>query len=95
MSTMPGRLPMAATEIPPEWIELRREIIAREGCAVRPGHDATIEVQSINTGAFLALMLPGGGTRFVTRADRDAILTALTAPPQPSPLNSSLPCPNA
>lgn len=63
------------------WVELRREIIQREGCAVRAGLDRTIEVQLINssTGRFLTLTLPNGERCFASVEERDAILARLQA----------------
>ncbi len=76
--------PIALAALPPEWLAERREIIARDGVAVRAGLGPWIEVQSINTGAWLKLALPGGAVEFMTFAERDAALAELHAPrPRP------------
>ena len=66
------------SDIPPEWIDVVRAVLDREGRAFRAGDpDPTIEVQSINDGQFRALTLPKGGTHFASAADRDAVLQQL------------------
>jgi hypothetical protein len=66
--------PITAAEVPPEWIADVRAIALRDGHAVRAGAEATIEVQSINTGLFGRLMLPGSGHHFTSEAERDGVL---------------------
>lgn len=58
----------------PEWTEFMRELIQREGRAVRAGRDNTIEVQSFNTGEWHSINLPHGKPFFTTTAERDAAL---------------------
>jgi hypothetical protein len=70
----PIRVAIDAAKLPAEWPGIVREIALREGNAVRAGAGATIEVQLINTGEFRALMLPNGGTCFVSDSDRDLVL---------------------
>ncbi|MBP8256059.1 MAG: hypothetical protein KAX37_01955 [Opitutaceae bacterium] len=73
-----------ASDIPPEWIEVVRATLDREGVAFRAGvNRPTIEVQSVTDGQFRALMLPRGGTHFSTPEDRDAILRQLSTHPKP------------
>ncbi|MBI5689286.1 MAG: hypothetical protein HZC55_04255 [Verrucomicrobia bacterium] len=69
--------PVTAADCDEWWIALRREILVREGQAIRQGAGLTIEVQSINTGRFHPLTLPNDATSFATLADRDAILCRL------------------
>lgn len=76
--------PITIELITPEWIELRREIIAREGHAVRAGEVGvgqagpyTIELKSLRTNEWGRIMLPGGATAFTSAADRDAVLRQL------------------
>ena len=66
--------PITAADVPPEWIDDVRTIAQRDGHAVRAGAESTIEVQSINTGLFGRLMLPGSGHHFTTDAERDVVL---------------------
>lgn len=73
-STVP---PIAASDLPPDWIPLRREIIVRDGVAVRAGAGASIEVKSLTTNEWCRLTLHGGAQAFVTFADRDAVLAQL------------------
>lgn len=74
---------ITAEQVPAAWIAAVREVARRDGHAVRAhstgsgqaGAGAhTIEVQSINTGEWQPLMLPGDGCTFATVADRDAVL---------------------
>lgn len=63
-----------------EWIRVRREIIQREGCAVRAGAGRTIEVQLVNRPGtvFMPLFGPDGVNRsFASEALRDEILRRL------------------
>lgn len=68
---------IAASEIPPEWPGIIREIVQREGVAICAGLDNTLQSQVINTGAFSKIMLPGGGFSFATAEDRDAVLAEI------------------
>lgn len=84
--------PVGLEEIAPEWIEERREIVAREGRALRPGRGASIEIKSLTPHEQLAahdplwlndwllLALPGGATECRTPAERDTLLARLVAP---------------
>ncbi|MBL9187892.1 MAG: hypothetical protein JNK23_10460 [Opitutaceae bacterium] len=74
---MTTHAPIALDTLPPEWLAERRAIIAREGVAVRAGAGPWIEVQSINTGAWLRLALPERATVFASTAERDEALAAL------------------
>ena len=66
--------PITAADLPAGWAAIVRETAQREGHAVRGGAGCTIEVQSITTGNFYRLMLPGGGFAFTTAEERDAVL---------------------
>jgi len=70
-----------AADLPPEWIAERRAIVVRDGHATRAGRGGSIEVQSINTGAWLVLQLPDKATQFTTAEDRDAVLRQLQGYP--------------
>jgi hypothetical protein len=64
-------------EVAPEWIPLRREIIAREGYAVRGGGCAsgfTIEVKSLTTNEWQPCGWHHGAACFATEAERDEVL---------------------
>ena len=81
--------PIALDQVPAEWIELRREIIQRDGYALRAGDGNSIEVKSLTpreqmaerdplrTNAWCPLALPGGAVNFRTAEDRDAVLSQL------------------
>lgn len=66
-------------DITPEWIAERREIIHRDGYAVRAGR-GTIEVKSLHTNEWLVLQLPHNARCFADDADRAAVLTQLIRP---------------
>lgn len=70
--------PIPASAVPPEWIAGVAAALRRDGQAIRAGAGCTIEVQSINTGRWMPLMLPGNGSTFVSEADRGAVLHLLT-----------------
>lgn len=71
-----------SSDIPPDWIDTVRRLLAREGRAFRAGDpQPTIEIQSIYDGQFRALTLPKGGTHFASAADRDAVLRQLQTHP--------------
>lgn len=69
--------PVTVADVSDSWIQERREIIVREGYALRPGLDLTIEVKSLTTNEWLPLTLPGDTIRFVSSAERDAVLRRL------------------
>lgn len=75
-----------------EWIASRREIIARDGYALRAGAGArghTIEIKSLTpheqlaaedplrTNVWCVLALPDGAREFAQRSERDAVLGRL------------------
>lgn len=78
MSTPP---PIAIDQITPEWIAERREIILREGRAVRAGAGNRIEVKSLTDNRWYCLTLPGGALAFTLELERDAVVHALTTAP--------------
>ncbi|MBI5771900.1 MAG: hypothetical protein HZA93_29275 [Verrucomicrobia bacterium] len=83
MNPLLAKPAITAAAVPDAWIATVREVAQRDGHAVRGGTMGgcpTIEVQSINTGNFAALMLPGDGFTFLTAQDRDAVLARLWAP---------------
>lgn len=64
----------------PEWIALVREIVVREGRALRAAVGPigpTIEVKSLVTNEWHPLLLEGSVRAFATPDDRDAVLRAL------------------
>lgn len=70
--------PVTAEECSAEWIAIRREIILREGRAVRAGESApTVEIKSLVTNEWAVLTLPNEATRFATVQDRDVVLAQL------------------
>lgn len=70
-------LPVTAAECSAEWVALRRAILVRDGQACRAGLGLTIEIKSLRTNEWHPLALPGEGVRFVSPADRDAVLAQL------------------
>lgn len=74
-----GKPGITAAEITPEWIAQVSGVIVEEGFQVRHGFKRTIEIQSQRGGGWLALNLPDNQTHFATTADRDEILSKLTA----------------
>lgn len=81
--------PVTLAQLPEDWIAERREVVVREGYALRAGAGATIEIKSLTLTVQLAvddplkrnqwlrLALPDNAPAFATDADRDAVLTAL------------------
>ncbi len=88
MKTLPY---LTRADVPTDWIEERRVLIARDGFALRAGPLGRIEIKTqrpaptVNT--WVTLTLPGGALGFVKDADRDAVLRLLQAP-GPSALNA-------
>jgi hypothetical protein len=76
----PSIKPSLAEEIPAAWIAQVREVILRDGCAIRAGFpDLTIEVQLINRPeTWQPLNLSTNTCHFATEQDRDAVLKMLT-----------------
>jgi hypothetical protein len=75
-------LTVERAEITPEWLALRREIIAREGLAVRGAAcrgGFTIEVKSLRTNEWGPLGWHLGALCFATAAERDVVLGDLQA----------------
>lgn len=68
-------------EISAEWLAARREVIVRDGYALRAGAAGSIEIKSLTTNEWLRLALPGDTgavvSTFATVADRDAVLRQL------------------
>jgi hypothetical protein len=72
-------VPARLADFTPAWLQLRREIVLRDGHALRAATRSNqIEVQAINTGTWHPLTLPGDVTLFATVDDRDAVLRMLT-----------------
>jgi hypothetical protein len=69
---------IARDQLPEGWIEERREVIQREGYALRAGDGATIEIKSLTNNEWLRLALPDKATAFTTEAERDVVLELLT-----------------
>lgn len=83
--------PITLAQVPPDWIALRREILAREGRVVRAGEGNTIEAKSTRTlgviedrpvesNEWFYITLPTGAFAFQHTLERDAVLHALTQP---------------
>lgn len=69
--------PIARSQLPEGWIEERREVIQREGYALRAGAGATIEIKSLHTNEWLRLPLPDKAPAFTTEAERDGVMGEL------------------
>lgn len=70
--------PITRAELPEGWIAERREIVQREGYALRASAGASIEIKSLTTNEWLRLALPEKAPSFATAAERDAVLAQLT-----------------
>lgn len=69
---------ITADAVPDEWCDLVREIVQREGRALRgPVDRPTIEVKSLSTNKWAPLMLWSSAMAFETIADRDAVLARI------------------
>lgn len=79
MKTAPDmKPPVTAADCSEEWIAVRREIIAREGRAVRGElMRCAIEVKSLIENTWHPLMLPNGAITFGSVQDRDRVLARL------------------
>ena len=76
---MTNKPPITASEVPPEWIEMVRTMLTRDGMPARGHADRpTIQVKSLSTNQWMPLMLPNSGFTFSSRADMDAVLRAIT-----------------
>lgn len=75
----PSIPPATAADLPPWWLRQVREIVVREGHAIRAGFPAiTIEVQNINRPeVWHPLNLQTNTAHFATEQDRDAVLAML------------------
>ncbi len=76
--TIPIKPPVTFSEIPPEWPEVVREIIHREGNAVRANPlKPVIEIKSTTTNRWHPLALPGGGSEFASFTDRNLVMARI------------------
>lgn len=76
----PGKV--TADQFTREWIAERREIVEREGYALRAGPARlTIEVKSLITNEWCVLRLPGDLEDFAEALTRDAVLLELQGVP--------------
>jgi hypothetical protein len=74
MSTLEIK-PITLADLPEDWIEERREVIAREGNAVRLSTDSlNIEVKSLRIDRWLRLGLPGAAPEFASHKEREFVL---------------------
>jgi hypothetical protein len=71
--------PIAYAELPPEWVEERREVIVRDGYALREGPSFTVDIKSLTSNRWLTLPLPGKAVGFVSAAELRLALAALRA----------------
>lgn len=72
--------PTTSAEVSDDWIQVVREIIAREKPKVRPHATLPIiEVFSHRTDAWHPLNLQNDSREFATIADRDAVLAKVLA----------------
>lgn len=68
------RPPMRAEDITPEWIEVVRVIVKRDGYAGRMSpHRPVIEFKSLTNNRWDLLGLPNGAVEFVSYEDRNLI----------------------
>ncbi len=73
--------PVTADSIKSEWVDVVRELVDRQGRALRglPGR-RYIEVKSLRDNLWSPLGLPDGGFEFTSEAERDLFLQRLTGP---------------
>ncbi len=84
-SLTPLSAPVALAEVPPAWLHLRRELVLREGNALRAGPNNTIEAKTLRPDAARAvgvnewrlIRAPGEGIGYASAEDRDAVLEML------------------
>ena len=69
--------PIAFAELTAEWLEERREVIARDGYALREGPAFTVEIKSLTNNRWLTLPLPGKAVGFVNVEELRLALAAL------------------
>ena len=84
LSTFSSQLSANLSDIPADWPATVREIVRRDGQAVRAGAGNSIEVKSLNTNQWLCLQLPNGAKHFATPEARDAILGQILGENVPS-----------
>lgn len=63
-------------QVIPGWASRVRAAIGPDKDHVRPGADLSIEGRTV-AGLWQRILLPGGGTQFVSAADRDAVLAKI------------------
>ncbi len=73
------KAPASAADVSDDWCDKVREILRRDGYAVRGRSDTVmIEVKSLTTNAWHSLSLPTGATSFISLGDRDIVLAKIT-----------------
>lgn len=72
---MINKPPVASVYIPEEWTALVREILRRDGQAIRAHATLPmIEIKSLRTNEWGRIMLFGSGFMFTDTAERDAVM---------------------
>ena len=69
--------PITRAQLPEGWIAERREVVQRDGYALRAGEGASIEIKSLTTNEWLLLALPDKAPGFATEAERDGVIGEL------------------
>jgi len=64
----------------PAWIGMLREIVQRDGQAVRSGAGNSIEARSLRTNEWMPIRLPDGTTEFPSTTERDQALARIQTP---------------
>lgn len=78
---MTKKATITADVVPDDWVAVVRELVQREGRALRgPVDRPAIEVKSLTTNKWGPVMLFSSVMEFETIADRDAVLTKILAP---------------
>jgi len=76
---MTNKPPLTFAEVPPEWIEMVRTMLTRDGMPARGHADRpTIQVKSLTTNQWMPLMLPNSGFLFANYGERNEVLRAIT-----------------
>ncbi len=78
MKPVAPKPPISLDALPEGWLDMVREIIVRDGNAMRGSTTMlAVEIKSLRTNEWMPLCLPGGGVLFVSLEDRDAVVRKL------------------
>lgn len=84
MSDQIAQPPFATSGLSEAWINIRRQIVVRDGLCIRAstaGAAIVVKSQHHTEEKWIPLMLPNGGIYFVTGLERDTVLALLLGHP--------------